>query len=192
VKKFVKDYMDKAVQKKTVREVEKKDDKHAKEHAKSKDPVEAASPSTPDEKAESEGVDEVPASPNAENLDSQEANPDDLTNGDLKRKREGDGDLGSPKRTRTNELAQEPVLPPPPPPPPTADMPVDGEGILYAGVEDSAKPVLRADGCVSPMQLATPPTTISGSSEHESDGREATVRLANGMPKTTIKVGGVV
>ncbi|KAJ5055900.1 histone-lysine N-methyltransferase [Bipolaris maydis] len=88
---------------------------------------------------------------------------------ELKRKREEEGRFGSPKRTRTSSETPQPAPPPPPPPlestedaessltpmdeTPTASFP-DAADSLPNGV----KATLQLGDCGSPMQLATPPT----------------------------------
>jgi histone-lysine N-methyltransferase SETD2 len=181
VKKFVKDYMDKAVQKKAQRDKEKSNEERTGEPlTEDTKTADSGTPLTPDLKDE---MDEVLANlSNDENLDSQQATPNGSSTSELKRKREGDGAAGSPKKTRTDDSDP----PPPPPPPPTADMPTDGVGIVYAPVDEMGK-------AASPMQLATPPTTTNGSCEHDSDGKDgAADQLVNGISTTTAKVNGIV
>lgn len=172
VKKFVKDFLDKAVQKKAQRDKEaSQDGAKAESHLEKIKKSDSESPLTPDLKTEMEDVLASPS--NDEILDSQQGTPTGSSTSELKRKREDDAS-GSEKKTKTDVL--EP--PPPPPPPPTGDMPVDGEGIVYAAVEDMGK-------AASPMQLATPPTTLTnGSCEHDGEGTDQSTpqaQLMNGV-----------
>lgn len=179
VKNFVKDYMDKAVKKKTEREKEKATRDGSKAAAKT---VEENTPETPRgepnaEKAESE--DEMIGLSDNEDTESHEVSPADSSATDLKRKREGDGDPGSPKKSRIEMVSPAPPPPPPPPPPPTEDMPLDIDGSTLTPMEDddqasfhlagedvngvavNGKSKLPQDDVT---QLATPPT--NGSCEH--------------------------
>lgn len=55
---------------------------------------------------------------------------------DLKRKREEDEGVSSPKKTRTS-VEEEDVVPPPPPPPPAEDMPLDMLDATGTSLEDT-------------------------------------------------------
>lgn len=102
MKKYVKEYMDKAVKKKETRDLHKAT--HSGATAKP-----TASPATPllD--------DDMP-----DDDDDASASPTSAT--DLKRKRAVDDPIHSPKKSRT---LTDDVPPPPPPPPPAHDMPTD-------------------------------------------------------------------
>ena len=64
---------------------------------------------------------ESPSTPSGPAGDADEASPSDSTS-DLKRKRDGEAQSGSPKRTRTTSENQQSAPPPPPPPPATTDV----------------------------------------------------------------------
>lgn len=143
--------MDKAVKKKEEREKQKASQGDVKAESKGE------ASNTPPEMDEVEWADDM-----MDVAASNDGSPADSTS-DLKRKRDGDEDTASPKRSRfgTDELAQ---APPPPPPPPAEDIidvdeefgvtPTD-EVMSSNGVE---KVPFRANGHTSPMQLATPST----------------------------------
>jgi len=116
VKKYVKEFMDKAVKKK-----EERDRQKAARSADGKaDPV-PESPTIPD-------IEEVEWDDDMMDLQNDnEESPAESS--ELKRKREGDEDPSSPKKTRT--ATDE--LPPPPPPPPMAAT--NGNG-TPAGLEN--------------------------------------------------------
>lgn len=146
VKKFVKDYLDKAVQKKEARDKEKAA-KAAKLKAEGKAPV-VDSPDTPtvtktpEDKEEDEDLGDLSA--------DDDESPVSASGGDLKRKRGDavDGAPSSPKKSKT-----EMPVPPPPPPPPAGDASMDGESV------DSPK-------VLTPMNLETPPTSRSCESDN--------------------------
>jgi hypothetical protein len=147
----VKEFMDKAVKKKEGREKQKASHDGLKAESKGE------ASTTPPEIDEVEWADDM-----MDIAASTDASPADSST-DLKRKRNGDEDTASPKRSRigTDELSQ---APPPPPPPPVEDMidmdeefgftPTD-ETLSNNGVD---KVALRANGHESPLQLATPST----------------------------------
>ncbi|KAI4910389.1 hypothetical protein J4E90_007824 [Alternaria incomplexa] len=149
IKKYVKDFMDKAVKKKEERQR-----------------LKAAQGGS-----KSDLTNESPSTPQAPSGDANDASPTDSTS-DLKRKRDEETQSGSPKRTRTSSENQESAPPPPPPPPATTDVeetltPMDETSTLSFpdATERSTlgnKPSLQLDGYGSPMQLATPPTNGSG------------------------------
>jgi histone-lysine N-methyltransferase SETD2 len=195
LKKFVKEFMDKAVQKKAMREGHKsaKSDDKAKDTPAVSTPAETGTPKTPALKTGS---------------DSEMIGSDDdsrsQSSGGTKRKREADDDAGSPKRTRTET---QPSPPPPPPPPPAADLPMDGEGIEFdstddaADLEEAAVPDapngsrmegLKSEPFPSPMQLATPPTTTNGSCGHESDEKERFINGHQKLATPTAQVNGSI
>ncbi|KAF1844950.1 uncharacterized protein K460DRAFT_284299 [Cucurbitaria berberidis CBS 394.84] len=172
VKNFVKEFMDKAFRKKEERE------KH-KGQSDVKLGRKGDTPSTPQGGIKSEEVDwdDDMLDLKDESTSSHQVSPTGSAS-ELKRKREEDGGLESPKRTRTDtdELQS---APPPPPPPPAEDMPIDGESNLtpmedafamsFPEVEEESTLGSKADhanGHMSPMQLATPPT--NGSSDQKS------------------------
>jgi histone-lysine N-methyltransferase SETD2 len=216
VKKFVKDFLEKAVMKRAARDKEKaaKAAKKTKGIAEGKSKVVADSPATPKiEEEHADSDDEMLGLSDDEESKALQTSPDDSSAADLKRKREGDADLGSPKKSRT-ELTPAPP-PPPPPPPPAEDMPpIDQDGYaldpaaigamaeasfgVNAGIsnalvtdrvkqsEDSGK----ADDTASPMQLATPPTTTNGSCEHDSNGKDGGRDLPISRKDPSVQVDG--
>jgi hypothetical protein len=96
---------------------------------------------------------------------SHDASPADSIT-ELKRKREGEDDPSSPKKSRTgtDELAS---APPPPPPPPIEDA-VVGPGLERGnGVAINGKATLQENGHPSPVQLATPSTNGSHQAEQK-------------------------
>lgn len=155
IKKYVKEFMDKAVRKKEEREKQK--------GASSKTKVESLSPSTPPSESKVEEMAwDIPASPSG-------------SASELKRKREEDDSVNSPKKTRTSDGDIE-SAPPPPPPPPAEDMPSDMFETNHTPLDDASTPSayeLEHDtatkdttpaylnGNASPMQLVTPPTNGS-------------------------------
>jgi hypothetical protein len=157
VKNFVKDFMDKAVKKRTERE----NDKGARSSGDITMSAETATPETP-----RFGVESRDAVMTGEMPGYNAASPRESSGTELKRKREEDGEAASPKKYRTD---LQPV--PPPPPPPTEDMPVNGEGSTLTPMDDDPISVHSAsdgsvngarpkilDSLASPMQLATPPS----------------------------------
>lgn len=186
----MKDFMDKAVKKKVEREKEKA--------ARGGKTVESKTPETPrgDMKADkTEQDDDVLGLSDDEDMKTLGVSPAESSATDLKRKREEDGSLASPKKTRT----EMPPAPPPPPPPPLSadDMPMDMEESSLTPLEDSVDPTsegdtngvvvngrwkLTQDNLPSPMQLATPPT--NGSCEHggyaNGDGNNKRLIAVNG------------
>jgi hypothetical protein len=156
IKKYVKDFMEKAVQKKEDRRKAK-----AAQKAQNNDCLSPATPADAND-AEVEWTDDMlnAASPS-------ESNPD------LKRKREEEGSSTSPKRSRTGEE----IAPTPPPPPPvsnaveeTAGSPMDDASAMSFPevVEARGK---QLDGYGSPMQMATPSTNGSGERTGSGGGR---------------------
>jgi histone-lysine N-methyltransferase SETD2 len=155
VKKYVKEYMDKAVKKKEEREKQK-----VAHGGGSKDD----SPGTPLGEPKDGDVEWT-------NNDIMDASPVDSAP-DHKRKRGEELGLDSPKRTRTASEDVHSAPPPPPPPPASTEVedftPMDDafplsfpeatEGEILKG-----KAAMQLDGYGSPMQLATPPTNGSGS-----------------------------
>jgi histone-lysine N-methyltransferase SETD2 len=150
IKKFVKDFMDKAVRKKEDRQKLKA----AQSGIKSDLPYES------------------PSTPQGPTGDADEASPTDSTS-DLKRKRDEEALAGSPKRTRTSSENQQSGPPPPPPPPATTEVeettltPMDDASTMsFSDAADRGalgnKASFQLDGYGSPMQLATPPTNGSG------------------------------
>ncbi|KAF2182724.1 hypothetical protein K469DRAFT_690471 [Zopfia rhizophila CBS 207.26] len=137
IRKFVKDFMDKAVVKKAARDQEKAKRK-ARESGAGKAPVKTGTPETPkaDARAEKEDSDdEMLGLLDDEDEHSHDASPADSLSADLKRKREEDDDHGSPKKSRTDTP---PAPPPPPPPPPTEDMPTDMDDSGLTSTEDAS------------------------------------------------------
>lgn len=191
VKKFVKDFMEKAVQKKEAKDKDRaaKAERRARDKAEGRPSAEKASPETPIKEEKPASDDEMLQMSDDDEDGLSQASPTDSMVADLKRKRDGDGDLGSPKKSRT-DLAPAPPPPPPPPPPPAEDMPLDlDEASLtpvdyadpYTLVAFNGSPLgsteflpdrLKHNGGESPMQLATPPTTMNGSCEHDSNAKE--------------------
>jgi hypothetical protein len=153
VKNYVKDFMDKAVSKKEEREKARAARGEAAHDDK------GATPDTPQV-----DVDCTPG---------QAASPTSLST-ELKRKRDDEADE-SPRNIRSR--TDEPPAPPPPPPPPTGDMLMDIDesdltpmddgsmGSFTEGTPSNGKLPLRTGDCLSPMQLATPPTNSSGESK---------------------------
>jgi histone-lysine N-methyltransferase SETD2 len=204
VKKFVKDFMDKAVQKKAIKEKEKaaKAETKAKAKADGKAVSETGTPETPKVKLDkADSDDDMLGLSDDEDMQFLAASPDESAS-ELKRKREEEGDIGSPKKSRT----ETPLAPPPPPPPPIEDMPDDIEDARSTSVDDSfdtgvtgsiatdgeaslpsrsnlaeelvtdrvkqSSDAVKADSIASPVQLATPPTTNNGSCEHDSNTKD--------------------
>ncbi|CAO2648234.1 Nn.00g075010.m01.CDS01 [Neocucurbitaria sp. VM-36] len=172
VKNYVKEFLDKALKKKDERT------KH-KSQIGVKSETKGDTPDTPKGSVKAEDWDEDILDLKEDATASHEASPADSA-ADLKRKREGDGGLDSPKRTRTDTDELQSAPPPPPPPPPAEDMPMDaGEPNLTpmedsftmsfpeveGGTNSSSKGTVHANGHMSPMQLATPPT--NGSSDQK-------------------------
>lgn len=163
VKNFVKDFMDRAVKKKTEREKDKGLRNSTELNGDVAMPAETETPETP-------------------RLGSYNANsPAESSGAELKRKREEDGEPASPKKSRTDA---QPV--PPPPPPPTDDMPMNGEGSTLTPMDDD--PVsfhstsdVSANGIrpktlehlASPTQLATPPSKEHNGYHHDSVSTES-------------------
>lgn len=201
VKKFVKEFMDKAVAKKVARDKERAARAERKKAAGQDASPEVATPKpeTHDDRDDS-----------GEEMDmSDDDEPASIISptgsSELKRKREedslvlGNDDQSSPKKFRTDT----PPAPPPPPPPPAEDMPTDMDADEF-GTNDGSESVHTESGEAaatssafgktgqpselahdrvkqtdemmnghhSPMQLATPPTTTNGSCEHESNGKD--------------------
>lgn len=171
VKNYVKEFLDKALRKKEERS------KH-KTQTGVKSETKPGTPDTPKGSVKAEDWDDDMLDLKQDVAASHDASPADSAS-ELKRKREEDASLDSPKRLRTDtdELPSAPP-PPPPPPPPGGDMPLDaGEPSLTPldgsftisfpeveqGTSISSKVTINANGHVSPMQLATPPTTTNGS-----------------------------
>ncbi|KAF2205426.1 hypothetical protein GQ43DRAFT_446049 [Delitschia confertaspora ATCC 74209] len=212
VKKFVKEFFDKAVAKKAIKDKERaaRAAQKAKEQAVAgKSAVKSDSPETPIPTAKEDKEDSddemIPFSDN-------EDDPSPASPSDLKRKRGADDDHSLPKRTRTD------TPPPPPPPPPAEDMPADMADLAYTSMEqtgnlngelDHGKPSkpselltgivsenresLKANNHPSPMQLATPPTTTNGSCEHdteEKDGSQKFAGLGSGRRREVSVSGG--
>lgn len=170
----MKEFLDKAVKKKKEREKQTDAKPDAQGNAASVSDV---------AKAEGAESDDDMLDIQDEPMASHEASP---ATSELKRKRTEDGGFDSPKRTRTSEdLEQAPPLPPPPPPP-LEDMPTDmnltpmDESFTppFPEVEVpttiSSKATLTANGHLSPMQLATPPTNSA---------TEQKARPVNGEPQ---------
>lgn len=105
---------------------------------------------------------------------SKEASPTDSSS-ELKRKREGEEDPGSPKKTRKSTDGRASAPPPPPPPPPASDvLEIDQEYVLLTtgnghdtshGNAIDGKAGLQENGYPSPVQLATPSTNGSHQAE---------------------------
>ncbi|KAJ4289551.1 histone methyltransferase set2 [Kalmusia sp. IMI 367209] len=159
VKIFVKDFMDKAVRKKTERDKAKAARADTQTNGDVALSVEAKTPETPRFELEMENdVKEA-------TLDPYDGSPTE-SGTDLKRKREEDGEPASPKKSRTEAQPS----PPPPPPPPAEEMHIDVEGSTLTPMDDDPVSIhSTSDGSVngvkpktlnlaSPMQLATPPT----------------------------------
>lgn len=149
VKNYVKDFMDKAVKKKTEREKDKGSQNGTGLNGDITVPTATETPETPRF-----------AGYNAE------APPVGSSGAELKRKREEDGEPASPKKSRTHAQPA-----PPPPPPPTDDMHMTGEGSSLTPMDDDPVSVhstsdvgangMRAkklEHLASPTQLATPPS----------------------------------
>ncbi|KAF2710824.1 hypothetical protein K504DRAFT_500768 [Pleomassaria siparia CBS 279.74] len=122
VKKFVKEFMDKAVKKKAERDKEKavRAEKKARDKAAGK-VLEAETPDTPNEEVKEtkdDSDDEMIGLSYDDDTGSHQTSPTD--SGELKRKREEESNFGSPKKTRTEMPPA-----PPPPPPPTDEMLLD-------------------------------------------------------------------
>jgi hypothetical protein len=160
VKNYVKEFMDKAVKKKEERDKQKA----------ARNAAEGKAGSPPIDQDKSGYVEEVEWDDDMMDIQkdiaaSHDASPAD-SSFELKRKREGDEEPSSPKKSRTgtDELAAAP--PPPPPPPPAGDgTDVDSEYASHTNGTSSTftngKDTLQGNGYPSPMQLATPSTNGS-------------------------------
>ncbi|KAF2791467.1 hypothetical protein K505DRAFT_248908 [Melanomma pulvis-pyrius CBS 109.77] len=201
VKNFVKDFMDKAVKKKVGREKEKaaRAERKARDKVTGKS-VEADTPETPNGATkvdEDESDNEMLGPSDNEDAGSNQGSPTDSST-DLKRKREEEGDFGSPKKSRT-AFPPAPPPPPPPPPPPAEDMPLDMDDSNFSpmeeegtdssheygthGVNGQGDDIARVENFPSPMQLATPPTTNgkeSGRDFEKGDGNSRPPVEVNG------------
>ena len=197
IKKYVKEFMDKAVEKKAERDKMKA----AKAEQKARGEAVAETPDTPKLDAEAKKED---SDDDMEGLSDHEepqfhgVSPADSSTTELKRQREEDGDVRSPKKSRM----EVPIAPPPPPPPPPMeDMPLDDStltpledipppfgsdaangvnGMASSGlsaelVADRVKSEYPSKG--SPMQLATPDTTTNGSCEHDTTNNDSVPQL---------------
>ncbi|QDS76685.1 hypothetical protein FKW77_000366 [Venturia effusa] len=191
-KKYVLDYMNKAVhkkrehdKKKLAREEEKARDEAAKKPNGTTTPL-PVSGSPVGDNDEEEDMD-------IEMSDDEEA---DNTASDMapKRKRDGetpatpldddDATVGAAKRLKTEEEATPP--PPPPPPPPAEDYPEDGSATPTqepSPVESETRvyeevKAANGNGTTSPVQLATPST--NGSYEQESKIKGQSKPVTNG------------
>lgn len=162
VKSFVKDFMDKAVKKKTEREKNRASRNNTESNGDASMGLETATPETPRFGLETEDAGTIGAL-SGDNATS----PTDSSGPELKRKREEDGEPASPKKSKTDA---QPVPPPPPPPPPTDDT-MDGEVSTLTPMDDDPNSIQStSDGSLngirpkslenltSPTQLATPPT----------------------------------
>lgn len=198
VKKFVKEFLDKAVQKKEAKEKEKAAKQERREQSKllGKGRAESTIPKPSPKSQHAESDDEMFAFSDNEGTESNQISPTDSSNAELKRKREEEGELGSPKKSRMDV-----VPPPPPPPPPEDEFEMDGSNFTsleYADSDPSSAfqdspsaehfiPSHLKQGNESPMQLATPPTTTNGSCEHDSNGgHEQEPRIANNAHSMTV------
>lgn len=162
VRKYVKEFMDKAVRKRDERQKMKASQSGAVSDTKT------GTPGTPAKEGGSECTSDSVAAIADDPVLSDSAS-------ELKRKRQEEGRFGSPKRTRTGSEVPQPTPPPPPPPPPVSNenedsinTPVDNAlATSFAEVADRGpignKTAFQTDGHGSPMQLATPPT--NGSSD---------------------------
>lgn len=205
VKKFVKDYLDKAVQKKAIRDKERaaRHQKKTQGKAEEKSSGPSDTPKTPGTKGSPDDVDQdVPDISYDDVTKSPDASPSASPASDLKRKREDDDDVGSPKKSRTGES---PAPPPPPPPPPAGDMPMDVDHYESPSLEhlgESPQPEgagsleglglvgIKTEGATSPVQLATPPTTTNGSCKHESNDDAGADKYAHGSREVSVEGGG--
>jgi len=162
VKKYVSEFMDKAVKKKEERQKLKASQGGGKSDTKEGTP---GTPQDAPKGGEDGWTDSMAAT-------ADDASPTDSTS-DLKRKRAEEGRSGSPKRTRTGSEVPQPAPPPPPPPPASTEngesslTPMDDAStISFPEVGDrgntGGKTAFQLDGYGSPMQLATPPTNGSG------------------------------
>ena len=201
VKKYIKEFMDKAVAKKAARNREKAARGEAKAaRAVERDSAAGAAVDTPkdatptcqaDAKDDSDDV----AMLTDDSDDDDERSPPQAVPGaepssDRKRKLDdatAPTEHGSPKRLRTDT----PPPPPPPPPPPMDDAslaelpgaPVPGSTHPAVDASDAGAPKheLHAARQHSPVQLATPPTTTNGSCEEEP--KRGDQRHAAGFPR---------
>ena len=193
IKKYVKEFMDRAVQKKVAKDKERAERNAQKEQEQAVNGKVAVKTDTPDtpqldsNEAKEESDDEmIPFSGDEDNGDDGTTPPSASSNSELKRKRENEGDDGSPKRTRTEDT---PPAPPPPPPPPMEDMPANTpeqgaqstEGAVLPERAKLGEELGKAVGYLSPMQLATPPTTTNGSCEHDSNGKDGSSHSFEGL-----------
>ncbi|KAF2118923.1 hypothetical protein BDV96DRAFT_596729 [Lophiotrema nucula] len=199
IKKYVKEFMEKAVEKKAERDKLKA----AKAEQKVGGETAAEMSDTPKlevEAKEEDSDDDMGGLSDHEEPQSHDVSPADSSTIDLKRQREEDGDIRSPKKSRV-ETPIAPPPPPPPPPPPLEDMPLDDSsltpsedisppfgldaangvnGVTSSGlstelVADRVKSEHPSRG--SPMQLATPDTTTNGSCEHDTTNNDGVSQL---------------
>ncbi|USP80453.1 uncharacterized protein yc1106_07727 [Curvularia clavata] len=164
VRKYVKEFMDKAVRKRDERQKMKASQSGTASDTKN------GTPATPQDAVKEEGSEST--SDIVATMADDPALSDSAS--ELKRKREEEGRFGSPKRTRTGSEVLQPTPPPPPPPPPASTenenpglTPMDNalapsstEVVDRGPIGD--KTAFQIDSHGSPMQLATPPTNGSG------------------------------
>lgn len=179
VKNYVKEFMDKAVKKKEERDKQKV--------ARNADGLDTSAAGV----EEKSGIEEVEWDDDMMDIQddmaaSHDASPADSSS-ELKRKREGHEEPGSPKKSRTGTDELQPAPPPPPPPPPAEDLinvdeeydspiPEVGFGNNNDGIAVNGKRVLQENDH-SPMQLATPSTNGSnqpGRSTEQGNGDSLT------------------
>lgn len=192
VRNIIKNFMDKAVKKRTERQrgkAERAENKNNSGYAQVLKKETSANQSGIRSGSRGEERDEIMAQTGEDgDAKSNNVSPTDSSSGDLKRKREEGEDVGSPKKSKTEESH----APPPPPPPPPSDSATDGdestmtpvgEGI-GANEADIVNDMIkeRPGHGESPWSYATPPTngsTHNGFAGHQSD-RKRSVTLDGG------------
>lgn len=191
VKNMMKSYMDKAVKKKTERQrgrAERAESKSSSGHAQGPKKETSTNQSEMGSSRGGERDEMMVQTGEDGEAKSNNVSPTDSSSGDLKRKREEGEDVGSPKKSRTEESH----APPPPPPPPPSDSATDGDDSTMTPVREGigANEADVVNGMIkerpghgeSPWYYATPPTngsTGNGFGGHESD-RKRSVTLDGG------------
>lgn len=163
VKNYVKEFMDKAVKKKEERDKQK---------ASRQGDGKADSPATMEKGDNEVDWDDDMMDIQKDLAASHDVSPTGSTS-ELKRKREGNEDPTSPKKTRTEADDSELQVVPPPPPPPPTDAPLDADdSSTLENPNGLSKGPIFENGYPSPMQLATPSTNGSHQTDLKTDSHE--------------------
>ncbi|KAF2640743.1 hypothetical protein P280DRAFT_326288 [Massarina eburnea CBS 473.64] len=170
IKSIVKEFMDKAVKKKSEREKGKTAKAESKAHGDATGTMaDGRSPGTPLAGLKVEHDHEMS---DADTSLSHEISPVESSSTDLKRKREEDGEPSSPKKSRTAMPLDAP--PPPPPPPPPADdilTPMEEhDGMIDGALSVNGKGKVPQDKVAIACHLATPPTNGTTDQEQYTNG----------------------